>query len=104
MIRVNVLYPAKPGGRFDFEYYMQRHTPMVKDRLTPFGMTALTADKGMAGLAPGVPATYVCVCNLEFRSMDDLQRGLAAHGAEIMGDIQNYTDAQPVIQVSEVLA
>ena len=27
---------------------------------------------------------------------------MGQHGAEIMGDIPNYTDAQPVIQISEV--
>jgi hypothetical protein len=27
---------------------------------------------------------------------------MAEHGAEIMSDITNYTDSQPVIQISEV--
>jgi hypothetical protein len=27
---------------------------------------------------------------------------MAEHGAEIMADIANYTDSQPVMQISEV--
>ena len=26
---------------------------------------------------------------------------MGKHGAEIMGDVPNYTDAQPVLQISE---
>jgi uncharacterized protein (TIGR02118 family) len=103
MIRVNVLYPAGDNVRFDFDYYVQRHMPLVKDRLRPLGMTELWAEKGMGGLAPGVPATYVCVATLEFTSSEALQQGLATHGPEILADIPKFTNAQPVIQVSEVL-
>ncbi|OYU97848.1 MAG: ethyl tert-butyl ether degradation protein EthD, partial [Burkholderiales bacterium PBB5] len=35
-------------------------------------------------------------------SVEALQAGLAKHGAEIMGDVKNYTDAQPILQISEV--
>lgn len=71
--------------------------------MRPFGLTATTVDKGTAALAPETPPTYVCVASLQFESFDRLQQGLAQHGPEIMGDIPQYTDVQPVIQVSEVL-
>jgi uncharacterized protein (TIGR02118 family) len=103
MIRVNVFYPAGQGARFDFDYYTQRHLPMVKDRLAPLGLVAMTVDKGVAGLAPGSPAAYVAVASLQFTSLEALQQGLAAHGAEIMGDIPNYTNVPPMMQVSEIL-
>jgi uncharacterized protein (TIGR02118 family) len=103
LIRVNVLYPSSQGARFDFDYYTQRHLPMVKQRLEPLGLLGITVDKGVAGLAPGSPAAYVTVASLQFESLESLQQGLAAHGAEILGDIPNYTDVQPVMQVSEIL-
>jgi uncharacterized protein (TIGR02118 family) len=102
MIRVNVLYADRDGARFDFDYYLSSHIPMVRDRMTAFGLTTVTVDKGLAGLAPGTPATYVCVASLQFDSVDNLQKGLAAHGAEIIGDIPNYTNIEPTIQVSEI--
>jgi uncharacterized protein (TIGR02118 family) len=103
VIRVNVLYPAVDGARFDSAYYLQRHIPMVKDRLQPFGLTEVTVDRGLAGLVPGTPARHVCVASLAFSTTDALQGGLAAHGAEILSDVPNYTDIQPVIDVAEVL-
>jgi uncharacterized protein (TIGR02118 family) len=102
MIRTNVLYPSHDGMRFDFDYYLGHHIPMVKQRLTPFGLGAVTVDRGIGALPPAISPPYVCVCSLEFGSVQDMQRGLEEHGAEIMGDIQNYTDVHPVIQVSEV--
>ena len=33
-----------------------------------------------------------------------LQKALAKHGAEMLGDIPNYTKIEPIMQVNEVLA
>jgi uncharacterized protein (TIGR02118 family) len=103
MIRVNVTYANKPGGRFDHDYYVNRHIPMVRERCGPFGLQDVTVDRGVAGVAPGSPAAYACVASLAFATPEGLREALAAHGAEIMGDIPNYTDIEPVIQVSEIL-
>ena len=103
MIRVNVTYANKEGARFDFDYYVNRHIKMVRERCGPFGLQSVTVDRGVSGVAPGSPATYACVASLTFASLEGLQQALAAHGAEIMADIPNYTDIVPVIQVSEIL-
>ena len=29
MVKVSVLYPNKPGSRFDVEYYLNTHMPMA---------------------------------------------------------------------------
>ena len=58
--------------------------------------------KGIAGGAPGTAATYQCVCTLHFESVDAFQAAFAPHAGEIMGDIANYTDAQPIVQIGEV--
>ena len=38
-----------------------------------------------------------------FNAAADFQKGIGAHGKEIMGDIPNYTDLAPQIQVSEIV-
>jgi uncharacterized protein (TIGR02118 family) len=35
MIKVSVMYPNKPGARFDQAYYLDKHMPMVKARMGP---------------------------------------------------------------------
>ena len=62
-----------------------------------------TVDKGLAGGAPGAPATYVGMCHIFSDSVEAFQAGMAKHGKEILGDIPNYTDIAPVIQISEVV-
>ena len=62
-----------------------------------------TIDKGLAGGAPGTPATYVGMCHIFCDSVESFQAGSGPHAKEIMADISNYTDQSPVIQISEVV-
>jgi hypothetical protein len=38
-----------------------------------------------------------------FDALDGFQKGMGQRGQEIMGDIRNYTDIQPQIQISEIV-
>ena len=102
MIKVSVMYPNTPGARFDHDYYRDKHMPLVKERL---GSACLyyTVDKGLAGGAPGAPAPFVGMCHLYCESAEAFQKAFGANAAEILGDIPNYTDLQPIVQVSEVV-
>ena len=62
-----------------------------------------SVDKCLAGGAPGAPATYVGMCHIFCDSVEAFQAGFGPHAQEIMGDIPNYTDLTPVIQISEVV-
>jgi len=102
MVKVSVLYPHTEGARFDHAYYRDRHMPLLKQRM---GDACLyyTVDKGMAGGAPGAPAPFIGMCHIFCESADAFQKAFGPHAAEIMGDITNYTDLQPIIQISEVV-
>ena len=102
MFKVSVMYPNTPGARFDHAYYRDKHMPMVKAKLGD-ACLSYTVDKGLAGGAPGAPATYVGMCHLFCPTLEGFQAGMAQHGATIMADIPNYTDIAPVIQISEVV-
>jgi uncharacterized protein (TIGR02118 family) len=102
MIKVSVMYPNKEGARFDHQYYRDKHMPLVKARLGD-ACKYYTIDKGLAGGAPGDPATYVGMCHIFSDSVETFQQGFGPHAKEIMGDIANYTDIAPVMQISEVV-
>jgi len=102
MIKVSVMYPNGPGVRFDHAYYCDKHMPMVKARMGNH-CKFYTVDKGVAGGAPGVAAPYVGMGHLHCESIDAFHAGFDPHAKEIMGDIPNYTNSQPVILFSEVL-
>ncbi len=103
MIRVSVLYPNKPGSRFDHAYFAQRHIPMVRERLSRFGLLRAEIDTGVAGEEPDAPAPFVCIGHLYIQSVPDFENGMLAHGEAILADVPNYTDLTPQIQVSEMV-
>ena len=101
MIKVSVLYPNTAGKKFDFEYYFSKHLPMVQGRL---GATIKGAamDVGLAGMEPGSPAPYIMMGHLNFDSVEAFQAAFGPHMQSIMEDFPNFTDIQPVIQISDV--
>lgn len=103
MIRVSVMYQMGEGKTFDATYYMQKHVPMARERLRGAGLVRAEIDKGVAGGAPGAPAPFIYVAHLYFNSLADFQGAMEAHGKEIMGDIPNYTNIQPQVQISEIV-
>ena len=103
MIRVTVSYPTTPGARFDLDYYMKKHMPMVEERLRKFGMSGYSVSKGLAGGAPGSPAAFMITAQIHIDTMEHVQAGMAAESPTFMADIPNYTDIQPRIQIDEVL-
>lgn len=102
MIKVSVMYPNTPGARFDHDYYRDKHMPLVKAKMGD-GCKFYTVDRGLAGGAPGAPATYVAMCHIYSESIETFQTSFGPHAKAIMADIPNYTDQSPVIQISEVV-
>jgi uncharacterized protein (TIGR02118 family) len=102
MVKVSVMYPNKPGARFDHDYYAYKHMPLVKQKM---GDACLfyTVDRGLAGGEPDSPPTYVGMCHIYCDSVESFKAGFGPHAADILGDIPNYTDLQPVLQISEVV-
>ena len=102
MIKVTVMYPYAEGARFDHDYYRDRHMPMVKARLGS-ACAYYTVEKGLSGRAPGSPPAFVAMCAFICESAEAYLAASQAHSAEIRGDIANYTDIVPVVQLSEVV-
>lgn len=102
MIKVSVMYPNTPGARFDHGYYRDTHMPLLQARLGE-RCRFYTIDRGLSGATPDAPATYVAMCHVYCDSVEAFVAGFGPHADEIMGDIANYTDLQPVIQISEVV-
>lgn len=101
MIKVSVMYPNEDGSKFDMDYYLEKHMPMVKEKMGS-ACKGVTVDQGLGGAEPGAPATYVALGHLMFDSVEDFQGAFGPHAETIMGDIPNYTNINPIIQISEV--
>ncbi len=96
---VTVMYPNREGMRFDFDYYMSQHIPMVARLLD----ATIEVTKGTE-TPSGTPASFLYAARIRIRSLDEYQAAIAQHGAQIIGDIPNYTDVQPTVQIDEILS
>ncbi len=100
MVKRSVLYPRQEGSTFDMAYYRQTHIPLAK-RLLGDALTAVAIDEGVTG--GELPAPYFAMGHLSFASLESMQAALAEHTAALQADIPNYTNVQPVFQVSNVV-
>jgi uncharacterized protein (TIGR02118 family) len=101
MIKVSVLYPNSEGSHFDIDYYCNNHVPMVKGLLGS-ALKGAAVEQGLGGAEPGSPPTYAAMGHLYFETVEAFQAAFGPHAEAIIGDIPNYTDVQPTIQVSDV--
>lgn len=102
MIKVTILYPNGDGNTFDMDYYANKHMPMVAELLGD-SLKLLAIDKGISGRTPEEPVPYLAIGYLYFDQLSAYQNSFGPHAEKIVADIPNYTNVQPVIQISEVL-
>ena len=103
MIRISVLYPNERGKKFDHTYYAKTHMPLVQKRLRSLGLIRYEVDKGVGGATSDGPAPFVGACHLYFNSIEAFRKAMAAHGAELMADVPNYTEIKAQMQISEIV-
>lgn len=96
MIRVSVLYPK--GGKFDFDYYVNKHIKLVHKLLDSYGLVKTEVDKGI-GTVP-----FMAAGHLIFKTIEDMQKALQDHDPELAADLVNFTDVKPQFQISEIIA
>lgn len=101
MIKVSVIYPNGEGKTFDWDYYSTKHVPMVKSLLGD-SLKVISIDKGIAGGAPDSPVPYLAMFHMYFETITAFQNSFGPYAEKITNDVPNYTNIQPVIQISEV--
>lgn len=102
IIKLTLLYPNGEGKTFDWDYYTNKHYPLLKKY---FGnsMKAFALDKGESSGIPNTPVPYVAIAYLYFENVEAFQEVMKRNGVEIMADIPKYTNISPVVQISKVV-
>ena len=101
MVTVNVLYPNKEGAKFDMNYYLTSHIPMLK-RVLGSALKGCVVEQGLGGTAPGTRAEFSVLCHLRFDSVESYETARGPHAAEIRNDVAKYSSEAPIIQFSDV--
>jgi uncharacterized protein (TIGR02118 family) len=97
---VTVTYQVGPERKFDLDYYLTTHIPLVEKLWGPLGMTSARVLRG-TGTPTGAPAPITIMALLEFESADAFRAAGKQHGREVMGDIANFTDAEAAVQFND---
>ncbi|MEL7268389.1 MAG: EthD family reductase [Bacteroidota bacterium] len=100
--KISISYPDGEGKHFDMDYYSKQHMPMVA---ALFGekLKNYAIDKGVSGRTPDEPATYVAAGYFFFEKLSDYAEAFGPNAEKIRGDIPNYTNIQPIVQVSQII-
>jgi uncharacterized protein (TIGR02118 family) len=95
MISVVILYPKSDDSTFDIDYYTNTHMPL-------FAESVGEACQGWGVNGPG--GRYHAIGWMMIDGKDALDAAMAEHGAKILSDVANYTNVQPELVVSDVVA
>lgn len=102
LIKVSVLYPNGDGKTFDIDYYCNTHMPLVKSLLGEAMITG-AVEKGLGGGAPGSTASFAAMGNMYFNSVEAFENSFGPNADKIMSDLPNFTNIEPIVQISEVM-
>ena len=101
LFKVAVLYPNGDGKTFDMDYYQSKHMPMVAGFLGKI-LQFYEIDKGIAGRTPGDKVPFLAVGYFYVKDLAEYNKVIGQNRDAIINDFKNYTNIQPIIQISEV--
>ncbi|MUH37468.1 EthD family reductase [Zobellia amurskyensis] len=102
MIKLTVMYPNSKDLKFDKEYYTTKHSQLLVD-LMGDAIKGSDINFGLTRATPADPAPYVVIANLLFDSLESFQESFGANAEKILGDLPNFTNAKPQVQISKVV-
>ena len=102
MVKVTIMYGNGADKSFDMEYYENKHMPMLAE-LFGDAMKTYEIDKGLRGRTPEEPIPFLAIGYLYFNTLSDYEKAFGANAETILNDIPNYTNIQPIVQISSVI-
>ena len=101
MFKVAILYPNGDDKTFDMDYYEKKHMPMVAGFLGK-NLKFYEIDKGIAGRTPNDKAPFAAIGYFYISDVAEYNKAIAQNRDAIINDFKNYTNIQPVVQISEI--
>ena len=91
MTTMYVTYAGDAGTRFDRDYYVANHLPLVMEAWGPHGLDAVAAF-----FPAGDGAGTIAVCMCGFRDEAAMSAALASpQTGRVMADVRHFTDVEP---------
>jgi uncharacterized protein (TIGR02118 family) len=95
------MYPKKKGGKFNFDYYLNKHVPLIKER---FG-ESLKRYEIYQGISreSGIRVPFITIASLWFENLDEFKMLFERNARDITADRQNFSNIQPILQIENQL-
>jgi uncharacterized protein (TIGR02118 family) len=101
MYKVAILYPNGDGVNFNMDYYEKKHMPMMAVFLGK-NLKHYEIDKGLSGRTSGDKPPFVAIGYFYIDDIAAYNSAIAQNIDAVRSDIKNYTNIQPIVQVSEI--
>ena len=101
LFKVTILYPNGDDKTFDMDYYENKHMPMVASFIGN-NLQFYEIDKGLAGRTPTDKAPFVAIGYFFIKDVAEYNKAIAQNRDAVINDFKNYTNIQPVVQISEI--
>lgn len=91
MTTVYVTYPGNAATRFDRDYYVRHHLPLVMECWGPLGLESCAAF-----WPADASAGTIAICECRFHDDAAMRAALASpETPRVMADVIRFTDAKP---------
>jgi uncharacterized protein (TIGR02118 family) len=101
MFKVAILYPNGDDKTFDMDYYEKKHMPMVAGFLGK-NLKFYEIDKGIAGRMPNDKIPFLAIGYFYIIDIGEYNKAIAQNRDAVVSDFKNYTNIQPIVQISEI--
>ncbi|KAI6091652.1 hypothetical protein F4821DRAFT_189097 [Hypoxylon rubiginosum] len=93
---VSVVYPK--GAKFDMDYYLNHHMPLVREKWESYGLKSWKVAQYTNPESP-----YSVIAWLEFESAEHWAKAAASlEGKDTFADIPHFTDGKADVLVGDV--
>ena len=101
MFKVAILYPNGDDKTFDMDYYEKKHMPMVAGFLGN-NLKFYEIDKGITGRTTNDKPPFLAIGYFYINDVTEYNKAIAQNRDAVINDFKNYTNIQPVVQISEI--
>ncbi|KAF5535255.1 ethyl tert-butyl ether degradation [Fusarium phyllophilum] len=103
-LTVTVLFPNVPDAKYDFNYYVSKHMPLIQERWGKYGVKSWSATQFTNGLDDS-PSPYAFGSIVEWEDQNQVKIAFAGpEVVEIMGDVSNFSNKDAVFLLGKVMA
>jgi uncharacterized protein (TIGR02118 family) len=99
--KVTILYPNGDDKTFVMDYYEKKHMPMVAGFIGK-NLKFYEIDKGISGRTPTDKVPFLAIGYFYITDVAEYNKAIAQNRDAVVNDFKNYTNVQPVVQISEI--